>query len=109
MELPEELSKIHNTFHVSHLRKCLADESAFVPLEDITIDEKLNYIERPVAILERKIKRLRNRQVGMVKVQWEHRKGSEWTWESEEEMRKNSRDVRIKISRTKSCLSGGEL
>ena len=89
LELPEELSKIHNTFHVSHLRKCLADESAFVPLEDITVDERLNYIKRPVADLERKTKRLRNREVGMVKVQWEHRKGSEWTWESEEEMKKN--------------------
>ena len=89
LELPEELSKIHNTFHVSHSRKCLVDESAFVPLENITVDERLNYVEKPVAIIERRIKQLRKKQIGMVKVQWEHRKGSEWTWESEDEMKRN--------------------
>ncbi|KAI3717316.1 hypothetical protein L1987_68865 [Smallanthus sonchifolius] len=45
LELPEGLSRLHNTFHVSHLRKCLADESSFVPLDDIELDEKLNYVE----------------------------------------------------------------
>ncbi|KAJ9535388.1 hypothetical protein OSB04_un001497 [Centaurea solstitialis] len=89
LELPPELSQIHDTFHVSQLRKCLADESAFVPLEDIEVDERLNYAEKPVAVLERKIKTLRNKEIGIVKVQWEHRKGSEWTWEPEDEMRRN--------------------
>ncbi|KAJ9552981.1 hypothetical protein OSB04_017026 [Centaurea solstitialis] len=89
LELPPELSQIHNTFHVSQLRKCLADESAHVPLEDIQVDERLSYIERPIAVLERKTKTLRNKEVGIVKVQWEHRKGSEWTWEPEDEMRRN--------------------
>ncbi|KAJ9547488.1 hypothetical protein OSB04_020031 [Centaurea solstitialis] len=89
LDLPPELSQIHNTFHVSQLRKCLADESAHVPLDDIQVDERLNYAERPVAILERKTKALRNKEIGIVKVQWEHRKGSEWTWEPEEEMRRN--------------------
>ncbi|KAK9061841.1 hypothetical protein SSX86_000226 [Deinandra increscens subsp. villosa] len=88
LELPEELSGIHNTFHVSYLRKCLADESAYVPLDDLVIDDKLNYVERPIAILDRKVKRLRNREVNQVKVQWEHRKGSDLTWESEEEMQR---------------------
>ncbi|KAI3687635.1 hypothetical protein L1987_81335 [Smallanthus sonchifolius] len=59
LELPDELSGIHPTFHVSHLRKCLADESAHVPLTDIEVDNSLNYIEEPVAILDRKEKRLR--------------------------------------------------
>ncbi|KAK9051003.1 hypothetical protein SSX86_027628 [Deinandra increscens subsp. villosa] len=88
LELPEELSGIHNTFHVSYLRKCLADESAYVPLDDLVIDDKLNYVERPIAILDRKVKRLRNKEVNQVKVQWEHRKGSDLTWESEEEMQR---------------------
>ncbi|KAI3827389.1 hypothetical protein L1987_01462 [Smallanthus sonchifolius] len=57
LELPDELSGIHPTFHVSHLRKCLADESARVPLTDIEVDNSLNYIEEPVAILDRKEKR----------------------------------------------------
>ena len=89
LELPPELSQIHNTFHVSQLRKCLADESTHVPIDDIQVDERLNYVERPIAILERKTKSLRNKDIGLVKVQWQHRKGSEWTWEPEEEMRRN--------------------
>ena len=89
LELPPELSQIHNTFHVSRLRKCLADESAHVPINDIQVDERLNYVERPIAILERKINSLRNKEIGLVKVQWQHRKGSEWTWEPEEKMRSN--------------------
>ena len=54
LELPPELSQIHNTFHVSQLRKCLADESAHVPIDDIQVDERLNYVERLTTILERK-------------------------------------------------------
>ncbi|KAJ9546254.1 hypothetical protein OSB04_025961 [Centaurea solstitialis] len=85
----QELNQIHDTFHVSQLRKCLADETAHVPIDDIQVDERLNYIERPIAILERKTKSLRNKEISLVKVQWEHRKGSEWTWEPEAEMRSN--------------------
>jgi len=62
------------------------DDSAVVPLEDIQVDDSLNYIERPVAILDRKSKDLRNKRVELVKVQWQHRKGSEWTWEPVDEM-----------------------
>jgi len=87
LELPTELRPIHNTFHVSQLRKCVVDETSVVPLEDIVIDEKLNYVEKPVAILERKTKTLRNKVIGIVKVQWKHRKGSKSTWEPESEMR----------------------
>ncbi|KAK1421015.1 hypothetical protein QVD17_23053 [Tagetes erecta] len=87
LELPEELTGIHNTFHVSHLRKCLADETSYVSLNDIEVDEKLNYVEEPVAILDRKVKQLRNKVINQVKVQWKHRKGSDATWESENEMR----------------------
>ncbi|XP_052627225.1 uncharacterized protein LOC128133734, partial [Lactuca sativa] len=87
LELPAELSQIHDTFHVSQLRKCIADESAVVPLEDIQVDASLNYAERPVAIRDRKIKVLRNKEIPLVLVQWQHRKGSEMTWEPEREMR----------------------
>ncbi|KAI3700661.1 hypothetical protein L2E82_45298 [Cichorium intybus] len=79
LELPDELRLIHNTFHVSQLQKCIVDETAVVPLEDIQIDERLNYIEKPVAVTDRRTKTLRNKKVGLVKVQWQHRKGSEWT------------------------------
>ena len=87
LDLPTELGQIHDTFHVSQLRKCIADESAVVPLEDIQVDASLNYAERPVTIRDRKIKVLRNKEVPLVLVQWQHRKGSEMTWEPEREMR----------------------
>ena len=86
LDLPAELGQIHDTFHVSQLRKCIADESDVVPLEDIQVDAGLNYVERPVAIRDRKVKVLRNKEVPLVQVQWQHRKASELTWESESEM-----------------------
>ncbi|KAD2805328.1 hypothetical protein E3N88_38705 [Mikania micrantha] len=88
LELPDELSKIHPTFHVSYLRKCLTDETSHIPYEQIEIDNKLNYMEHPVAILDYDEKKLRNKNVKLVKIQWKHRKGSDAPWETEEEMRK---------------------
>ena len=79
LELPAELSQIHDTFHMSQLRKCIADESAVVPLEDIQVDASLNYVERPVAVVDRKIKVLRNKEVPLFPVQWQHRKVSKLT------------------------------
>ncbi|KAD4585146.1 hypothetical protein E3N88_22747 [Mikania micrantha] len=88
LDLPDELSGIHPTFHVSHLRKCLADDVAYVPLNDIEVDERLNYIEEPVAIVDTKEKQLRNKVIRQVKIQWKHRKGSEATWETEDDMKR---------------------
>ncbi|KAJ9544339.1 hypothetical protein OSB04_024046 [Centaurea solstitialis] len=72
--------------HMGKLRKCLTNKTAHIPLDDIQVDESLNYVERLVVVLERKVKRLQNKEVGTVKVQWQHRKGSEWTWEPKAEM-----------------------
>ncbi|XP_052625756.1 uncharacterized protein LOC128132815 [Lactuca sativa] len=69
LDLPDELSQFHNTFHVSQLRKCVTDETAFISLEDIKVDESLDYIERLVAVPDRKIKVPRNKEVKLVKVQ----------------------------------------
>ena len=68
LDFPAELSQIHNTFHVSQLWKCLVDDSAVVPFEDIQVDDNMNYIERPMVILDRKTKELRNKRVELVKV-----------------------------------------
>ncbi|KAJ9557677.1 hypothetical protein OSB04_012291 [Centaurea solstitialis] len=84
LELPEELAGIHNVFHVSNLRKSHVDDTMIVPLKDVQVDEKLRYREEPVMVLERKVKRLRNKNIGMVKVQWLHHRGTDVTWESEE-------------------------
>jgi hypothetical protein len=87
LNLPEELSDIHPTFHVSHLRKCLEDEDTYVSYEDIEVDKCLNYAERPITILDSKEKSLRNKVINMVKVQWSNLRGSEAMWETEREMK----------------------
>ena len=68
LELPMELSQIHDTFHVSQLRNSIADKSAVVLLEDIQVDASLNYVERPIVIWDRKVKVLRNKEVPLVHV-----------------------------------------
>ena len=60
-----------------------------VPLEDIQVDDRLNYIERPVVILDQKTKTLRSKVFELVKVRWMHRNGSEWTWDPEDETREH--------------------
>ncbi|GJX46368.1 hypothetical protein Tco_0271558 [Tanacetum coccineum] len=59
LELPQELSRVHHTFHVSNLKKCYADEPLVMPLEGIHVDDKLQFMEEPVEIMEREIKRLK--------------------------------------------------
>ncbi|KAJ9567205.1 hypothetical protein OSB04_003171 [Centaurea solstitialis] len=82
----------------------LADESAHILFDEIQAEERINCVERLIAVLERKTKTLRNKEVGIVKVQWEHRKGSDWIWGNEEEMRRNYPELfqAWMISRTKS-------
>jgi predicted Ser/Thr protein kinase len=60
-----------------------------VPLSEIEVDERLEYTEEHVAIIDRREKRLRNKTIQLVKVQWKHQRGSEATWEAEEEMSEN--------------------
>nr|GEY31153.1 putative reverse transcriptase domain-containing protein [Tanacetum cinerariifolium] len=59
LELPEKLCEIHNTFHVSNLKKCLADENLVIPLEEVQLDDKLHFIEEPVEIMDREVKQLK--------------------------------------------------
>ncbi|GKD61497.1 putative reverse transcriptase domain-containing protein [Tanacetum coccineum] len=65
---PQELSIIHDMFHVSNLKKCLADPTLHVPLMEIQADAKLNFMEEPVEILEREIKKLKRSRISIVKV-----------------------------------------
>ncbi|GKG04776.1 hypothetical protein Tco_0315163, partial [Tanacetum coccineum] len=59
LELPQELSRVHNTFHVSNLKKCYSDEPLAVPLEGLHVDDKLCFVEEPVKIMDREVKRLK--------------------------------------------------
>ncbi|GJY99311.1 putative reverse transcriptase domain-containing protein, partial [Tanacetum coccineum] len=88
LKLPQELSCVHDTFHVSNLKKCLAEPDVQVPLEEIEIDENLRFIEEPIEIVERDVKKLKRRRIPLVKVRWNSRQGAEYTWEREDQFRK---------------------
>ncbi|GJT89606.1 reverse transcriptase domain-containing protein [Tanacetum coccineum] len=87
LRLPDELGGVHDTFHVSNLKKCLADASLHVPLNDIKIDKTLRFVEKPVEILDREIKSLKRSRIALVKVRWESKRGPEFTWEREDFMK----------------------
>ncbi|GJV67983.1 hypothetical protein Tco_1483492 [Tanacetum coccineum] len=69
LDLPKELNGVHDTFHVSNLKECLADPTSQVPLDEIQVDAKLNFVEEPVEILEREFKKLKRSRIAIVKVQ----------------------------------------
>ncbi|GJW42309.1 reverse transcriptase domain-containing protein [Tanacetum coccineum] len=81
LELPEELSRVHNTFHVSNLKKCYADEPLAVSLDGLHFDDKLQFVEEPIEIMDREVKRLNRSRILIVKVQWNTRRGLEFTRE----------------------------
>ncbi|GJS58672.1 hypothetical protein Tco_0653456, partial [Tanacetum coccineum] len=70
------------------LAKCLSDEPLAIPLDEIHIDEKLNFIEEPVEIMDREVKRLKKSRILIVKVRWNSRRGPEYTWEREDQQQK---------------------
>ncbi|GJY23652.1 putative reverse transcriptase domain-containing protein [Tanacetum coccineum] len=88
LKLTEKLSRVHSTFHVSKLKKCLADEPLVIPLDEIQVDDKLHFIEEPVEIMDREVKRLKQSRIPIVKVRWNSRRGPEFTWEREDQMQK---------------------
>ncbi|GJS86796.1 reverse transcriptase domain-containing protein [Tanacetum coccineum] len=87
LELPEKLSSIHNTFHISNLKKCLSDESLVIPMKELQLDDKLNFVEEPVEVMDREIKQLKRSRIPIIKVRWNSKRGPEFTWEREDEIR----------------------
>ncbi|KAD4178689.1 hypothetical protein E3N88_27280 [Mikania micrantha] len=87
LELPQELGNIHPTFHVSNLKKCLANENLHIPLDDVYIDESMHFVEKPVEIIDRGEKKLKRSRIPIVKVRWESKHGPEFTWEREDQMK----------------------
>ncbi|GKC91521.1 putative reverse transcriptase domain-containing protein [Tanacetum coccineum] len=88
LEFPEELKGIHSTFHVSNLKKCLAEGDVVVPMEEIQLDDKLHRIEEPVEIVDKEVKRLKQSRIPIVKVRWNLQRGPEFTWEREDQIKK---------------------
>ncbi|KAI3808197.1 hypothetical protein L1987_24145 [Smallanthus sonchifolius] len=87
LELPPSLGNVHPTFHISNLKKCLADENLHIPLDDVRIDETMHFVEKPVEIMDREVKQLKRSRIPTVKVRWESKHGPEFTWEREDQMK----------------------
>ncbi|GJV20280.1 hypothetical protein Tco_1369300 [Tanacetum coccineum] len=84
-----KIKPIHNTFHVSNLKKCLYDESLVIPLDGLRIDNKLYFVEEPVEIMDREIKQLKRSRIPIIKVRWNSKRGPEFTWEREDQFKRS--------------------
>ncbi|GJZ72064.1 putative reverse transcriptase domain-containing protein [Tanacetum coccineum] len=100
LELPKKLSRVHSTFHISNLKKCLADEPLAIPLDEIQVDNKLHFIKEPVEIMDREVKRLKRSRILIVKVRWNSRRSPEFTWEHIE--------TKIGLIKTLNSVSAGK-
>ncbi|GKD91479.1 putative reverse transcriptase domain-containing protein [Tanacetum coccineum] len=87
LELPEELSNVYSNFHISNLKKCLSDESLVIPMKELRLDDKLNFVEEPVEIMDREVKQLKQSRIPIVKVRWSSKRGPKFIWEREDQIR----------------------
>jgi hypothetical protein len=84
LELPDNLSDVHNVFHVSQLKKCIRVPEEQLPMEELSVQGDLSYTEYPIKILDTLARDTRNKVIKMCKVQWSHHGEDEATWEREE-------------------------
>ncbi|GKA33116.1 putative reverse transcriptase domain-containing protein, partial [Tanacetum coccineum] len=105
LELLQELSRVDNTFHVSNLKKCYVDEPLVVPLDGLHFDDKLQFVEEPVEIMDREVKWLKRIRVPLVKVRWNSRRGPEFTWERKDQFRKKHLHLFTKTAPLSSATS----
>ncbi|GJT43294.1 putative reverse transcriptase domain-containing protein [Tanacetum coccineum] len=87
LELLEELNNVHSTFHISNINKCLSDESHVIPMKELRLDDKLNFVEEPVENMDREVKQLKQIRIPIIKVTWNSKRGPEFTWEREDQIR----------------------
>ncbi|GJZ48311.1 putative reverse transcriptase domain-containing protein [Tanacetum coccineum] len=105
LELPQELNMVHNTFHVSNLKKCYANEPLAILLDGLHIDDQLHFVEEPVEIMDREVKRLKENCILIIKVQWKSRRVHEFTWEREDQFQKKYPHLFTKTAPSSSVAS----
>ena len=99
--MPPSLSLVHDVFHISMLRKYVSDPTHVLSYEGLELDHDLTYEEKPVQIMDKKDKVLRNKTITLVKVLWRNSKSEEATWELESNMRDKCLELFASILRTK--------
>ncbi|GKE24390.1 hypothetical protein Tco_1435902 [Tanacetum coccineum] len=87
LELPGELGNVHSTFYISNLKKCLFDESLIIPMKELRLDDKLNFVEEPIEIMDQEVKQLIQSRIPIIKVRWNSKRGPGFTWEREDQIR----------------------
>nr|GEY35501.1 hypothetical protein [Tanacetum cinerariifolium] len=95
LEFPDKLRRIHDTFHVSNLKRCFVNDDVIIPLDEVQLDEKLHFVEEPVEIMDREVKRLKQSQILIVKVRWNSWRGPEFTDGENLDKTKERGDARI--------------
>nr|GEW43657.1 putative reverse transcriptase domain-containing protein [Tanacetum cinerariifolium] len=105
LELPHQLSRVHNTFHVSNLKMCLSDESLLIMLDELRIDDKIHFVKEPVEIMDRKIKQLKRSRIPIIKVRWNSKRGSKFTWEREDQFKQKYPHLYTKTAPSPSAAS----
>ncbi|GJU53702.1 putative reverse transcriptase domain-containing protein [Tanacetum coccineum] len=105
LKLPQQLSRVHNTFHVSNLKKCLSNESLVILLEELCVDDKLHFMEEPVEVMDREIKQLKRSRIPIIKVRWNSKRGPEFTWERVDQFKQKYPHLFTKIAPSSSAAS----
>nr|GEY64505.1 putative reverse transcriptase domain-containing protein [Tanacetum cinerariifolium] len=106
LEIPQQLSRVRNTFHVSNLKKCLSDESLVIPSgEELHVDDKLHFVKEPVEVMDREIKKLKRSRIPIIKVRWNSKRGPEFTWERENQFKQKYPHLFTKTAPSSSVAS----
>ena len=87
LDLPAELNNVHDTFHVSNLKRSPTQVNVAIPTDEIHVDDTLHFVEEPVEVTDWKVNKTRRSSVKLVKVRWNARYGPEFTWEREDRMK----------------------
>nr|GEX22509.1 putative reverse transcriptase domain-containing protein [Tanacetum cinerariifolium] len=108
LKLPDKLRRIHDTFHVSNLKRCFVNNDVVIPLDEVQLDDKFHFVKEPVEIMDREVKRLKQSRIPIVKVRWNSRLGPEFTWEREDFFRSKYPHLftRRRVTRQGKCRDG---
>ncbi|GJY41647.1 hypothetical protein Tco_0428917 [Tanacetum coccineum] len=97
--------RVHNTFYVSNLKTCSTEEPLAVPLDGLHFDDNLHFVEEPVEIMDREVKRLKRSRIPLIKVRWNSKRGPEFTWEREDQFKKKYPHLFTKTAPSSSAAS----